>query len=99
MTSSKAAREPDFIPFRGRVRVGSGVVPGQLPKKCLTVRRRSPMLDSPTILGGSRVADDLTDPSAVSALRSVAHPVRLRILSLLTAEAMSAAEVARALGL
>jgi len=45
------------------------------------------------------VADDLTDPSAVSALRSVAHPVRLRILSLLTAEAMSAAEVARALEL
>lgn len=33
----------------------------------------------------------------ISALRSLAHPVRLRILSLLTAEAMSAAEVARAL--
>ena len=32
-------------------------------------------------------------------LRSVAHPVRLRILSLLTAEAMSAADVARALDL
>ena len=30
-------------------------------------------------------------------LRATAHPVRLRILSLLTAEAMSAAEVARAL--
>lgn len=43
--------------------------------------------------------DDLTDPKAVSALRSVAHPVRLRILSLLTAQAMSAAEVARELGL
>lgn len=43
--------------------------------------------------------DDLTDPRAVSALRSVAHPVRIRILSLLTAEAMSAAEVARELGL
>ncbi len=38
-------------------------------------------------------------PSALSALRSVAHPVRLRILSMLTAEAMSAAEVARALEL
>ncbi|MCF6379645.1 helix-turn-helix domain-containing protein [Nocardioides KLBMP 9356] len=45
------------------------------------------------------MADDLTDPRAVSALRSVAHPVRIRILSLLTAEAMSAAEVARALDL
>jgi DNA-binding transcriptional ArsR family regulator len=45
------------------------------------------------------VGDDLTDPRAVSALRSVAHPVRLRILSLLTAEAMSAAEVGRALDL
>ena len=35
----------------------------------------------------------------VSALRSVAHPVRLRILSMLTARAMSAAEVARELDL
>ncbi|HEX8781018.1 MAG TPA: helix-turn-helix domain-containing protein [Nocardioides sp.] len=42
------------------------------------------------------MADDRT---ALSALRSTAHPVRLRILSLLTAEAMSAAEVARALDL
>ncbi|MBC2934142.1 helix-turn-helix transcriptional regulator [Nocardioides sp. zg-1228] len=41
----------------------------------------------------------MTDPEAVSALRAVAHPVRLRILSLLTAEAMSAAEVARELDL
>lgn len=32
-------------------------------------------------------------------LRAVAHPVRLRILSLLTGSAMSAAEVARELGL
>ena len=37
--------------------------------------------------------------TSLSALRSVAHPVRLRILSLLTAEAMSAAEVARTLDL
>lgn len=37
--------------------------------------------------------------AAISALRSVAHPVRLRILSMLTAEPMSAAEVARALDL
>ena len=35
----------------------------------------------------------------LSALRSVAHPVRLRILSLLTARPMSAAEVARELDL
>ena len=45
------------------------------------------------------MSDGLTDANAVSALRSVAHPVRLRMLSLLTAEAMSAAEVARELGL
>ncbi len=37
--------------------------------------------------------------TALSALRAVAHPVRLRILSLLTAEAMSAAEIGRALDL
>lgn len=42
---------------------------------------------------------DETDTDAVARLRASAHPVRLRILSLLTAEAMSAAEVARALGL
>ena len=42
---------------------------------------------------------DETDPDAVARLRATAHPVRLRILSLLTAEAMSAAEVARALDL
>lgn len=35
----------------------------------------------------------------LSALRSIAHPVRLRILSMLTAQPMSAAEVARALDL
>jgi DNA-binding transcriptional ArsR family regulator len=39
------------------------------------------------------------DKDTISALRSVAHPVRLRILSLLTAQAMSAAEVARELDL
>lgn len=36
------------------------------------------------------------DPTAE--LRALAHPLRLRILSLLTGQAMSAAEVARALG-
>lgn len=40
-----------------------------------------------------------SDGEAVARLRATAHPVRLRIMSLLTAEAMSAAEVARALDL
>ena len=44
------------------------------------------------------MADD-TDPGDVARLRASAHPVRLRIMSLLTAEALSAAEVARALDL
>jgi DNA-binding transcriptional ArsR family regulator len=39
------------------------------------------------------------DSHSVSALRATAHPVRLRILSLLTASALSAAEIARELGL
>lgn len=39
------------------------------------------------------------DAEAVARLRATAHPLRLRILSLLTGEAMSAAEVARALDL
>jgi DNA-binding transcriptional ArsR family regulator len=43
--------------------------------------------------------NDDAGKGTLSALRSVAHPVRLRILSMLTAEAMSAAEVARALDL
>ena len=42
-------------------------------------------------------ASDETDDQAVARLRATAHPVRLRILSLLTAEAMSAADIARAL--
>ena len=45
------------------------------------------------------MTDALTDAEAISAMRAVAHPVRLRILSLLTAQAMSAAEVARELDL
>jgi len=39
------------------------------------------------------------DHEQVSSLRAIAHPVRLRILSLLTGTAMSAAEIARELGL
>ena len=45
------------------------------------------------------MTDDLSDSAAISSMRAVAHPVRLRILSLLTARAMSAAEVARELDL
>jgi DNA-binding transcriptional ArsR family regulator len=45
------------------------------------------------------MSDALTDTDAISSMRAVAHPVRLRVLSLLTAQAMSAAEVARALDL
>ncbi|MCD6639402.1 MAG: helix-turn-helix domain-containing protein [Nocardioides sp.] len=43
--------------------------------------------------------DETTEAAEVTALRAVAHPVRLRMLSMLTGEAMSAAEVARALDL
>ncbi|WP_210504191.1 winged helix-turn-helix domain-containing protein [Nocardioides xinjiangensis] len=42
---------------------------------------------------------DETDPEAVARLRATAHPLRLRLMSLLTGEAMSAAEVARTLGI
>ena len=42
---------------------------------------------------------DSTEKDALSSLRSVAHPVRLRILSMVTAQPMSAAEVARELDL
>jgi DNA-binding transcriptional ArsR family regulator len=45
------------------------------------------------------VADRPDSKDAISSLRAMAHPVRMRILSLLTAEAMSAAEVARQLEL
>ena len=45
---------------------------------------------------GDETAEVESDGEAVARLRATAHPVRLRILSLLTAEAMSAADVARA---
>jgi DNA-binding transcriptional ArsR family regulator len=45
------------------------------------------------------MSEALTDAGAISSMRAVAHPTRLRILSLLTAQAMSAAEVARELDL
>ena len=41
---------------------------------------------------------DATTPYDLAGLRVVAHPLRLRLLSLLTAEAFSAAEAARVLG-
>jgi DNA-binding transcriptional ArsR family regulator len=41
----------------------------------------------------------MTDDDGIKELRAMAHPVRLRMLSLLTGSAMSAAEVARELGL
>ncbi|MCP2163852.1 helix-turn-helix domain-containing protein [Goodfellowiella coeruleoviolacea] len=40
----------------------------------------------------------MSTPPALTGLRALAHPVRLRILSLLTGTAMSAADVARELG-
>ncbi|MGA8848088.1 MAG: helix-turn-helix domain-containing protein, partial [Nocardioides sp.] len=43
--------------------------------------------------------DEAGTGAAVSAMRAVAHPVRLQMLSLLTGTAMSAAEVARELDL
>jgi DNA-binding transcriptional ArsR family regulator len=44
------------------------------------------------------MSSGVAEPSHVSALRAMAHPLRLRMLSLLTGTAMSAAEVARELG-
>jgi DNA-binding transcriptional ArsR family regulator len=43
------------------------------------------------------MSSGVADPAHVAALRAMAHPVRLRILSLLTGAPMSAAEVAREL--
>jgi DNA-binding transcriptional ArsR family regulator len=45
------------------------------------------------------MAVETTDKGEIGRLRSLAHPLRLQMLSLLTAEPMSAAEVARELGL
>ena len=42
---------------------------------------------------------DVTASKQVSAMRAVAHPVRLQILSLLTGAELSAAEIARELGI
>jgi DNA-binding transcriptional ArsR family regulator len=43
------------------------------------------------------MSSGVADPAQVAALRAMAHPIRLRILSLLTGAPMSAAEVAREL--
>jgi DNA-binding transcriptional ArsR family regulator len=45
------------------------------------------------------MSSGVADKGQVAALRATAHPVRMRILSLLTGAAMSAAEVARELDL
>ena len=45
------------------------------------------------------MTSETNDPGDVARLLAMAHPVRLRIMSLVTAEAMSAAEVARSLGI
>lgn len=45
------------------------------------------------------MAEPASVDAAVTGLRAVAHPVRLRMLSLLTGAEMSAAEIARELGL
>ncbi|MGH8938470.1 MAG: ArsR/SmtB family transcription factor, partial [Actinomycetes bacterium] len=45
------------------------------------------------------MSSGVADKDQVAALRAMAHPVRLRVLSLLTGSAMSAAEVARELEL
>jgi DNA-binding transcriptional ArsR family regulator len=50
-------------------------------------------------LGAGDPASDRQRPSSTANLRALAHPVRLRILSLLTATAMTAAELARELNL
>ena len=43
------------------------------------------------------MSSGVADPATVTSLRAMAHPLRLRMLSLLTGTAMSAAEVAREL--
>ena len=56
------------------------------PKICLTVERDVGKLPNMSL-----------EDEGVQRLRAVAHPVRLQILSLLTGEDMSAADIARAL--
>ena len=84
---------------RGAGRTSDDVLPPDRPDEPFDGRRRHPPDSPPNRHWRVDVDEGLTDPRAVSALRSVAHPVRLRILSLVTAEAMSAADVARALDL
>lgn len=45
------------------------------------------------------MSSGVSDPGRVAALRAMAHPLRLRMLSMLTGTAMSAADVARELDL
>ena len=58
------------------------------------------MTNSPTVIGESDCEGMCSmSQDDVASLRAIAHPVRLRILSLLTGTEMSAAEIARELGL
>ena len=63
------------------------------PKECLTVRRSAVAHTPQPVLGAAHGHDQ------VVSLRALAHPVRLRMLSLLTGAPLSAAEVAREFGL
>ena len=64
------------------------------PKNRLTVDAAPPKLPNMSLGVSRRRPDPLT-----AELRAMAHPVRLRILSLLTGAALTAADVARELGL
>src|SRR5688572_33093532 len=55
-------------------------------------------MDAGSAAKGTSHGASRTDERSQAALRAFAHPFRLRVLSLLTATAMSAAEVARELG-
>ena len=56
------------------------------------------MEDKPSPPRPGRAQQSIDDDRAAAGLRAFAHPFRLRVLSLLTGAAMSAAEVARELG-
>lgn len=64
---------------------------GLPPKDRLTVEVGAGMLPSMSL--------EAADAAQVRRMRALAHPVRLRILSLLTASDLSAAEIARELGI
>ncbi len=73
----------------------------KLSKSSLTVGGGRPILQkkSLTVTNGGTAVEAGHQQAQVSAMRALAHPVRLQILSLLTGTAMSASEVARELGI